>query len=152
MFWSESHSHRVHTKEKVTFGSHQDTQKVHKVHWSGSTRHTQQILASFRPNDWDSNQDVGNRRQLDSSSSFWRVKAIQQSLIFMFLLQVEPNSGAVAENVALALSVVTLFVLCEPRHNVTLTSVQQRGGYASPQYKPLRGNTASVVTTADSEH
>ncbi len=44
-----------------------------------------------------------------------------------------------AENLALALSVITLFVLCEPRNKVTITSLTDTKGYKSSSYKPTRG-------------
>ena len=44
----------------------------------------------------------------------------------------------VAENVALALSIITLFVLCEPRDQVTIHSIMD-GGYSSSKYRDIMG-------------
>ena len=42
-------------------------------------------------------------------------------------------------NMALALSVITLFILCEPKNKVTITSMTERTGYRSEKYKPNPG-------------
>ncbi len=49
----------------------------------------------------------------------------------------------VAENVALALSVVTLFVLCEPRDKVTLNCLRPQG-YRDDTYREMSGQKCEV--------
>ena len=45
----------------------------------------------------------------------------------------------IAEQMALALSIVILFVLCEPRDEVSVNSIT-KGGYQSNKYRDIMGN------------
>ena len=53
---------------------------------------------------------------------------------FPSFFQINGDCSEVAENVALALSILTLFVLCEPRDEVTVVSSTSRQGYSNPKY------------------
>ena len=56
------------------------------------------------------------------------------------MFQILGECQDVAENFALALSIITLFVLCEPRDQVTIHSIMD-GGYSSQKYRDIMGTS-----------
>ncbi len=59
---------------------------------------------------------------------------------FVLSIQIRGDCEEVAENLALALSVIVLFVLCEPREEVSVTSIKE-GGYQSNKYRDIMGKS-----------
>ncbi len=59
------------------------------------------------------------------------------------MFQILGECQDIAENVALALSIITLFVLCEPRDQVTIHSME--GGYTSSKYRDIMGECHLIV-------
>ena len=57
----------------------------------------------------------------------------------LFINQLLEGCEDVAENIVLALSIVTLFILCEPRNKITITSMEDPSGYRSDKYTPIPG-------------
>ena len=57
----------------------------------------------------------------------------------LFINQLLEGCEDVAENIALALSIITLFILCEPRNKIMITSMEDPSGYRSDKYTPILG-------------
>ncbi len=65
-------------------------------------------------------------------------------LVVLYIFQLKGDCDDIAENVALALSIITLFVLCEPRDQVSVNSLTL--GYNSTKYRDIMGELSMTIT------